>query len=177
MTAAGGQYGLARRIPLDSDFQVSSALARYYLNHAKPAYPAQMTVELAVKFAHENLRVEFDLDVIEALFQQQRFSLGVGNAYSLICDMLGVESKALEMRWKKVDVSKWRDAGLSWPVLRIAPKNPRPAPPKPQGVLHRISARHAKLLQLFEKADEAGKLHIEQSAVFAAASKKSTPTA
>jgi len=86
---------------LDSDFQVSSALARYYLNHAKPAYPAQMTVELAVKFAHENLRVEFDLDVIEALFQQQRFSLGVGNAYSLICDMLGVESKALEMRWKK----------------------------------------------------------------------------
>lgn len=160
---------------LGSDSQVISALARYYTRHAEPPYPAQMTVELAVKFAHENLRVELDHEVIEALCMNEQWH-DLGNGYSLICDMLRVEQKALEMRWKRVELTKWRAAGLDWPVLRYEPKNPRPMPPKPVGVLYRISERHAQLLRLFDQADEAGKQHIEQAGAFAAASKRVAPS-
>lgn len=160
---------------LGSDSQAISALARYYTGHAEPQYPAQMTVELAVKFAHENLRVEFDQEVIEALYQNSP-QIMLGNGYSMICGMLRVEQKALEIRWKRVELAKWRAAGFDWPVLTIEHKSPRPMPPKSVGVLYRISERHAKLLRLFDQADEAGKQHIEQAVVFAASSRRVAPS-
>lgn len=158
---------------LTSDSDVVSALASHYTHHAEPVYPAQMTVELAVKFAHESLRVEFDLEVIEALHQNNPCR-SYGNAYALISDMLRVEQKALEMRWKRVDLAKWKAAGLDWPIVPFEPKMLRPIAPKPAGVFYRITERQAKLLQLFDASDEVGKFHIEQAAAFAAA-RKSAP--
>lgn len=158
---------------LGNDSNVVSALATHYTKNAEPVYPDQMTVELAVKFAHENLRVEFDHEVIEALHQNNP-NRPYGNAYSLISDMLRVEQMALEKRWKKVELVKWKAAGLHWPLVAYESKIPRPIAPKPQGVLYRITERQAKLLRLFEAADEMGKLHIEQAAAFAEA-RKSKP--
>lgn len=161
---------------LGSDGDVISALARYYTEYAEPAYPAHMTLELAVKFAHENLRPELDQDVIESIFHKKRFAPEFGNGFLLISDMLRVERKALELRWKRVSLAKWQAAGLDWPVVEIQPKNPRPIRPRSEGVVYRVTERHAKLLRLFDAVDDAGKQHIEQAAVFAATSKRDVPS-
>ena len=173
--AVGGMLNLefpsiAMLEALDGDTQVFKALATYYTENAEPPYPGQMTPELATKFAHENIRVEIDHDVIEALSkrnQNQTFP----SAYAVIWDLLSVEKKALEMRWKRVDVATWKSAGLTLPVLDYERVPMLPPKPKPEGVLYRLTERHAKLLQLFDKADEAGKLHMEQAALYAATCK------
>lgn len=133
------------------------------------AYPADMTVELAVKFAHENLRIELEPEVIDALLLRHPRG-ALGNAYAMILSLLSVEEAALKRRWRRVDLAKWRAAGLSWPVLEV--ERPRAMPRKPVDALHRVAERHAKLLRLFNGADEAGKQHIEQAAAFAASSAK-----
>lgn len=152
---------------LGTDFDVACALAHHYTEQAEPAYPTQMTVELAVKFAHENLRVEFEHEVIEALCQSNPCR-GYGNAQALIRDLLSVEQTALKNRWKRVELAKWKAAGLHWPIVQFQPSNFRPIVPS---LVSQIVERRAKLLQLFDACDEAGKQHIEQAAAFAAARK------
>lgn len=142
------------------------ALAGYYTDSLEARYPQQMPVELGVQFALEHIQVELDLDVVEALIQNNP-SAPLGNARQVIFHLLEVEHIARKRRWKRVDLAKWRSAGLVWPLDR-SPRA-RPAPPRPVGTTYRVSERHAKLLSLFAQADEAGKAHIEQAAAAAAA--------
>ena len=67
-----------------------------------------------------------------------------------------------------MDLGKWVSAGLTWPLVRPVSKRLQVAA-KPPGVVYRLTERHAKLLRLFDKADEVGKQHLEQAASFAAA--------
>lgn len=171
---AGGMLNLefpsvALLAVLDGDSKVFSALARYYTQNAEPPYPDQMTLELAAKFAHEDICVEIDQEVIEQLCKSNLYR-GVPNAYAIIWSLLQVEKKTLDMRWKRVELAKWKSAGLTWPILNYERKLMPPPKPKPEGVLYRFTERHAKLLRLFDKADEAGKQHMEQAAIYAATS-------
>lgn len=141
---------------------VHNALAGYYTDSSGARYPQQMTVELGVQFSHEHIDVEIDLDVVEALIQNNP-QAPFGNSRSVIFEMLDVAHEARKRRWKTVDVSKWRSAGLTWPLVRM--ERARPAsPPRPMGTTYRLSERHAKLLRLFDLADETGRVTIEQAA-------------
>ena len=159
---------------LENEISVFSALARFYMDYAEPPYPKQMTLELAVKFAHEHLRVEIEQEVLEKLLSNyESMPRILGNGHALIVDILKVEAEAMMRRWKRVELAKWLAAGLSWPVQSPVVKKPRPLPAKPQSVVYRVSERHAKLLRLFDQAGEEGKRHIEETASFAAASRPS----
>ena len=143
------------------------ALASYFTGSSKAAFPDKMPLALALQFAQEHLHVELDPAVVELAYQntpEEPF----GNGRQLIQQLLEVEHIAAKRRWKSVDLKKWRAAGLTWPLIRPPRVSPAAAP-KPQGVVYRLSERHAKLLRLFDQADEAGKLFIEQSAALAAA--------
>ena len=153
-------------IALKGHTEAFLALSGYFTEKSEVPYPSQMTVELAAHFAQSNIGIEIDLDVIEALHQIVPAG-PFGNGRWLIVHLLEIERIAAERRWKRVDLSRWCTAGLTWPVIR--PGRRLLAGPRPVGTLHRVSERHAKLLRDFDKADEAGKLHIEQSATFAAA--------
>lgn len=145
------------------------ALAGYYTDSLESRYPKQMQLELALQFAHEQIGVEIDPDVVEAVIQSIP-SGPFGNSRLLIYHLLEVEHAASKRRWKSVDLAKWRSAGLTWPVVRLLPS--RPIAPKPEGTVSRVSDRHAELLRLFDQADETGKLHIEQGAAFAVAARQ-----
>lgn len=145
------------------------ALAGYYTDSLEARYPQQVQLELALQFAHEHISIEIDLDVVEAVIQHIP-SGPFGSSRLLIYHLLEVEHAALKRRWKSVDLAKWRSAGLTWPVVRLLPS--RPIAPKPEGTVYRVSDRHAKLLRLFDRADEAGKLHIEQGAAFVVAARQ-----
>ena len=147
-----------------------NALARYFTSNAVPVYPKDMSLELAVKFAHESLRVELDRDVIEELLQQNPPSI-LGNGHAVILQLLYVEQKALEKKWKRVELEKWKAADQTWPVIAIERKPMLPPTPRAEGVIYRITERQAKLLRLFDQADEAGKKHMEDAGLYAASQK------
>lgn len=155
---------------LKDNSKVREALADYYTGSSTAAYPKQMPLALAVQFAQEHLSVELDPEVVEVAFKQHEPAEPFGNGWLLIHLLLEVEHVAVKRRWKSLDLAKWRKAGLTWPLIR--PERVRPVAPKPQGVVYQVSERHAKLLRLFDQADEAGKLYIEQSAALAAATRQ-----
>jgi hypothetical protein len=142
------------------------ALAGFYTDSSGARYPQQMPVELGAQFALEHIDVEIDLDVVEALIQNNP-PAPFGNAHHVIFYLLEVEHIARKRRWKRVDLAKWRSAGLTWPLVRL--ERGRPASPKPFGSTYRVSERHAKLLRLFDQADEAGRARIEEAAALVAA--------
>lgn len=142
------------------------ALAGFYTDFSGATYPQQMPVELGAQFALEHIDAEIDLDVIEALIQNVP-PAPFGNSRLVIFHLLEVEHIARNRRWKRVDLAKWRSAGLTWPLDRLS--RARPASPRPVGTTYRVSERHAKLLRLFDQADETGRAHIEQAAVSVAA--------
>ena len=141
-----------------------ASLAHYFTERAEPAYKGSVNLELAMKFAHENLAVELDEDAVAAVLKQNPPNV-LGNAYSVIMELLYVEQSALALKWKRVELAKWIAAKQSWPLVPFVSDRKRPATPKPvEGVLYRISERQAKLLRLFDRADETGKEQIEQAA-------------
>lgn len=144
------------------------ALAGFYTDSSGARYPQQMPVELGAQFALEHIDVELDLDVVGALIQNNP-PAPFGNSRHVIFYLLEVEHIARKRRWKRVDLTKWRSAGLTWPLVRL--ERARPAPPKPLGTTYRVSERHAKLLRLFDQADDAGRSRIEQAAAATAAVK------
>lgn len=141
------------------------ALAGYYTSATGPFFLEQMPVQLGTQFAQEHLSIEIDPEVVETLIQNNPPG-PFGNSHTVIFYLLEVEQIARKRRWKSVDLSKWRSAGLNWPLL----PHPRATPVslKPMGRIFRVSERHAKLLRLFEQADEAGKARIEKAAAAAA---------
>lgn len=143
-----------------------SALASYYTRLTDPPYPTELSLPLAIQMAqHITEHVEIAEDVVEALFHEQNFPFSLNFAMLV----LQVEDEARKHRWRRVDLAKWKAAGLTYPVLHYQPKTPKQQPrPKPPGVVFRITERQADLLRLFERADEDGKQHIEQAAGFAA---------
>lgn len=141
------------------------ALAGFYAASSGARYPQEMSVDLGVRFALEHIDVEIDPDVVEALIQNTP-SNPFGNSRLVIFHLLEVEHIARRRRWKRVDLTKWRSAGLTWPLIRL--ERPRPVATRPVEQIYRVSDRHAKLLRLFDQADEAGKAHIEQAAAHAA---------
>ncbi len=156
---------------LGSDFDADAALASYYLNSIEKPYPKNITAELVLQFSQSHIEIEIDLDIAEALIAENVANEVTGNAYLIFIGLFQIERVAVSRRWKRVDLQKWRDAKLGGPLWgRPAP---RTRPPVEVGTLYRVKDRHAKLLRLFEQADEAGKLHIEQAAAFAAAKRKS----
>lgn len=142
------------------------ALAGFYTDSLGARYPQQMPVELGVRFALERIDVEIDLDVVEALIQNNP-PTPFGNAHHVIFYLLEVEYIARKRRWKRVDLAKWRSAGLTWPLVRL--ERARPASPKLFGTTYRVSERHAKLLRLYDRADEAGRARIEEAAALVVA--------
>ena len=141
------------------------SLAHYFTESAEPAYNGNLNLELAMKFAHENLAVELDEDSVAAVLKQNPPNV-LGNAYAIIMQLLYVEQRALALKWKRVELAKWIAAKQSWPLVPFVCDRKRPATPKPvEGVLYRISERQAKLLRLFDRADERGKKQIEQAAL------------
>lgn len=147
------------------------ALAGYYTSVSGALFSERMPVQLGAQFAQEHLSVEIDPEVVEALIQNNPQG-PFGNSRAVIFYLLEVEHIARLRRWKSVDLAKWRSAGLTWPVLTLP--RVRPDSPKPIGTLYRVSERHARLLRLFDQADQAGKEHIEQAATAAAAALKTT---
>lgn len=145
-----------------------SALASHFTERAEPKYPLQMTVGMAMEFAHRNLAVEIDPDLIEALFNSAR-SPGLRSGPLLIADLLEVESHVIKQRWKRVDLARWRTTGQISPwALADHSEGPRRAKvPDSSMVVHRITQRHAHLLSLFEKAGEGDKKQIELAASMA----------
>ncbi|RMA56477.1 hypothetical protein C8C96_4894 [Acidovorax sp. 100] len=137
------------------------ALAGFYMGYSGARYPQQMPVELGGQFAQQHLEVEIDLDVVEALIQNNPPG-PFGNSRQVIFDLLEVEHIARKRRWKRVDLAKWRSAGLTWPLVRL--ERAPPVAPRPLVATYRVSERHARLLRLFDQADEAGKGRIEQAA-------------
>lgn len=138
------------------------ALASYYMRSAEPDYPDHWPLPLAIQFAQQRIGVELDADVIEAAFTLSP-QMPLRNGYALIYSLLEVEHVARKRRWKRVDLAKWVSAGLTWPLVRPVSKRLQVAA-KPPGVVYRLTERHAKLLRLFDKADEVGKQHLEQAA-------------
>lgn len=136
-------------------------LAGYYTASYKAPYPQQMPIEMAVQFAHEHIGIEIEPDAVDAIFQNNPPG-PFGNGRMVIFYLLEVEHIAKKRRWKRVDLAKWQTAGLTWPLVKI--QRTRSAPPKPASNIYRVTDRHAKLLRLFNQADEAGKQRIEQSA-------------
>lgn len=142
------------------------ALAGYYTSASGPLFLEQMPVQLGSQFAQEHLSIEIDPEVVETLIQNNPPG-PFGNSRTVIFYLLEVEKIARKRRWKSVDLSKWRSADLTWPLLPLS--RARPASPKPMGGIFRVSERQSKLLRLFEQTDEAGKAHIEKAAAAAAA--------
>ena len=142
-----------------------NALARYYTSASGAHFPEQMPAQLGVQFAQEHLSVEIDPEVVETLIQNNP-PAPFGNSRQIISHLLEVDHIARKRRWKRVDLAKWGSAGLTWPLLTLP--RAKPSLPKPMVGISRLLERHAKLLRLFEQADEAGKAHIEQAAATAA---------
>lgn len=147
---------------VNGDTAVFYALADYYTGACEAPIPEQIGLEMASQFAHTHLAIEVDPDVIEALLQRWP-PCPFGNSRELIVRLLEVEHQAVKNRWKRVDLHKWQSAGLTWPLHTI----PR-SRPTPEFVTLRVPVRHAKLLHLFNQADDSGKLFLEQAAKFAA---------
>lgn len=146
---------------LSGHWAAHSALASYYTDPSCARYPRQMSVELGVQFSQEHIDLEIDQDVIEALIKNNP-PAPFGNSHQVIFHLLEVEQISKKRRWKRVDLAKWRSAGLTWPLVRL--ERARPASPKPFGTTYRVSERHAKLLRLFDRADEVGRARIEEAA-------------
>ena len=106
------------------------ALAGFYTDSSGAWYVQQMPVELGVQFAQEHMELEIDQDVVEALIQNHP-PAPFGNCRQVIFDLLEVEHIARKRRWKRVDLAKWRSAGLTWPLVRL--ERARPASPRPLG--------------------------------------------
>lgn len=134
-------------------------LISYYME--KLNYPSNFSVSLAEKFANDHLDVEIDLDVIEAIIQYNSRSL-FDNGHMVIRGLLEVEHEAKKRRWRTLDLSKWASAGLAYPLILPA-KVQRPLP-KEKSIPCYLSERHAKLLRMFDAADENGKKSIESAA-------------
>lgn len=142
------------------------ALAGFYTGSSGARYPQQMPVELGVQFALEHIDVEIAPDVVEALIQNNP-PAPFGNSHRVIFYLLEIALIARKRRWKRVDLAQWCSAGLTWPLVRL--ERARPASPKPLGTTYRVSERHAKLLRLFDRADEAGRARIEEAAALVVA--------
>ncbi|MFN9470916.1 hypothetical protein [Acidovorax sp.] len=154
---------------LQGTYAVHSALIHHYLNHAEPPYPTDMPLELAIQFAHQCVDVRIAEDIVEALFARIAPS-PIGNAYRIITGLLEVEDIASQRRWKVVDLQKWKASGLLEPVVqRPTPVRSNAPRSEPAGVVVRVTERQARLLLQFDRLDEAGKRHVEQTAAFAAA--------
>lgn len=157
---------------LDGPSARRTALAKFYLERTDPPYPNSLSLALAIQLAQQMTEsVAIAEDVVEAIWNQE---LPNWNAFLIALNLLEVEDEAKKRRWKRVDLAKWKDANLTYPVLKPTPsKPPKPVErPKPPGVVFRITERQASLLLLFERSDEDGKRHIEESARFAAAQRQ-----
>ena len=157
---------------LEGYYAAHAALAWYYLRSIDTPYPKNIEADLALQFAQEHLSIEIDLDIIEAVIASNRSNPIFGNSFLVFTSLFEIERTALMRRWKSVDLQKWRAAKLTRPLWE------RPAPRSTAsievGALYKVKERHAKLLHLYDQADEAGKQHIEQAAAFAAAKKNAS---
>ena len=143
-----------------------SALATYYLRKSDPPYPDRISLSLAVQLAeYIVVHVEINPDIVESIYNGQPATLRT--AHSIAHCLLLVEEEARKHRWKNVDLGRWKSANLTYPVLEPKHAHARGAQ-KPSGTVARLSPRQVNLLNLFYRADEEGKQHIEQAAVFAA---------
>lgn len=122
---------------LRGDSAAFHALAGFYTAASECPYQQQMPMELAIQFAHEHISVEIDPDVVDALIQNNPPG-PFGNSRQLICHLLEVEHIARKRRWKRVDLARWRSAGLAWPLVRLP--RARPSSAKPEGIVCRVSA-------------------------------------
>lgn len=154
---------------LSGQHAVFRAMAHHYTSVFGGSYPQQMPLALAMQFAQQHLRVEVDPEIVECVFQKSPPS-AFGNAWRVIVDLLEVEHIALQRRWKSVDMQRWKSAGLTSPLLCALKTRPGAGSQSMSSMVFRgLSQREAKLLERFRKADEPGKVFIEQGASFAAA--------
>lgn len=142
-----------------------AALANHYIERSEHPYPLRIPPQLAIQFAQDHLRVEIDPEVIEAIAQSTAIGASSDTRHFIV-HLLELELHARRQRWKRVDLARWRATGFLRP--RVPTPFVGPPKPKPKGTVYRVTERHAELLRLFDRADEAAKQHIVQFANFAA---------
>ncbi len=120
-----------------------------------------MPVESGATLRARTIDVEPDPDFVEALIQNNP-PAPFGNSHHVNFQLLEVERIAQKRLWKRVDLARWRSAGLTSLLVRL--ERARPASPRPLGTTYLVPERHAKLLRLNDQVDEAGRARIEEAA-------------